>query len=914
MIEKRDYQYWKNEILKYDSNVSSSVIDENERVKMSESLLDGLRHFAEAAMCFIREVSNPKEYVKRYDEIQNSIKFCKQNSKLKFISSFHDGLNGSVGHQDFFGEYAERLFLKYYRALIRIKDIFEKDYNFAILGDLTKYPIDLDESFISYYRLILNVLSKYDLSNNISGCDSYYIQKKKMLYINNRIFYEYTLTNATDNNNKFDRFIAFSLFNIPDNYAIKARLLDKTIKFFGQDIDFQIIVAFKVAIRPCEFEKLSQIMSMNLKFNRSKEYWNLMEYLSEYSLALNVILEYDKTDYDDFSNRVFINNRETIYFKLFERCRSFLKSNLVGSNALRYLLYKMNNKILADQMPKNEDDCLSTIYLSKKVYGFDRQPFSTCPVNHIPHIKDLLNIYNFSDHKAELMAKTITSKSIEESCIYISSDEINIDDLDDVIFEYNSQFSKPSLEKRKISKIGNYLFLNENELNTKNVLCKLVNLTKTENFPDYSNYIEAKIIEKGFAFSDPCKEKALKMMFNNSSLFAVYGAAGAGKSYFANYVLKALDDINKVCVAATNPAVDNMRRRFDDNSAEYMTVTKYLKEYSIASNIDLLVIDECSTVSSKDMNDILSQTNPSLILLLGDTYQIKPISFGNWFSLLRRFINENCFIDLNNQYRSDNTNLLSLWNEVRTLGKNIQEILSMNEISHKFDDSIFTSFDNDEIILCLNYDGLYGINNLNRVLQKNNPNKEYKWKQYIFKVNDPIIFDDSYYYRSVFYNNLKGVIKGIEETNDKFIFTVKINKIVTPIACSASDVNYIGVEGNWSLVSFEVKKYGEDYYDNDTSGNTHIPFQIAYALSIHKAQGLEYNSVKIIISNEVEENITHSIFYTAITRAKKVLNIYWTPESEEKIISGFYIENCDNDANILASRYGELDLQNGRKQ
>ena len=63
-----------------------------------------------------------------------------------------------------------------------------------------------------------------------------------------------------------------------------------------------------------------------------------------------------------------------------------------------------------------------------------------------------------------------------------------------------------------------------------------------------------------------------------------------------------------------------------------------------------------------------------------------------------------------------------------------------------------------------------------------------------------------------------------------------------------------------------------------------IPFQIAYAVSIHKAQGLEYDSVKIVLSNEIEELVTHNIFYTAITRAKKDLTIYWTPETENKVI------------------------------
>ena len=58
---------------------------------------------------------------------------------------------------------------------------------------------------------------------------------------------------------------------------------------------------------------------------------------------------------------------------------------------------------------------------------------------------------------------------------------------------------------------------------------------------------------------------------------------------------------------------------------------------------------------------------------------------------------------------------------------------------------------------------------------------------------------------------------------------------------------------------------------NDTdSSDAIVPFQVAYAVSIHKAQGLEYKSVKIVITNEVEELITHNIFYTAITVQKRI--------------------------------------------
>ena len=59
---------------------------------------------------------------------------------------------------------------------------------------------------------------------------------------------------------------------------------------------------------------------------------------------------------------------------------------------------------------------------------------------------------------------------------------------------------------------------------------------------------------------------------------------------------------------------------------------------------------------------------------------------------------------------------------------------------------------------------------------------------------------------------------------------------------------------------------------------------------------MEYDSVKVVVTDEIEEMITHNIFYTAITRAKKELKIYWTPEKEKKVLSSLTKRNNGKDA------------------
>ena len=107
-----------------------------------------------------------------------------------------------------------------------------------------------------------------------------------------------------------------------------------------------------------------------------------------------------------------------------------------------------------------------------------------------------------------------------------------------------------------------------------------------------------------------------------------------------------------------------------------------------------------------------------------------------------------------------------------------------------------------------------------------------------------------------------------------------------------------------SVIKFYARRKTESDEDKDFADDTDIPFQIAYAVSIHKAQGLEYDSVKVIITRDVDERITHNIFYTAITRSKKDLKIYWSPETQEKVINAFEISDSKKDASIFAAQTG----------
>ena len=303
------------------------------------------------------------------------------------------------------------------------------------------------------------------------------------------------------------------------------------------------------------------------------------------------------------------------------------------------------------------------------------------------------------------------------------------------------------------------------------------------------------------------------------------------------------------------------------------------------------------------MRKVLEKARFKLLVLVGDVYQIESIYFGNWFDIARNFISKGSIFELTYPYRTQNRNLLTVWERVRNLDIAILEPMVKSKYSVRLDESIFSHAEEDEIILCLSYDGLYGINNINRFLQNRNPSPAIQWGIGLYKVGDPVLFNESDRFSPLIHNNSKGRIVGITTEELKIWFKIELDCAINELDARGYDFELMDVsESGNSIIKFSVDKYRSTDEDDDYS-DTVVPFQVAYAVSIHKAQGLEYRSVKIVITNEAEERITHNIFYTAITRAKENLKIYWSPETEKSVLGRLEVRDSRRDANLLKQLY-----------
>lgn len=145
---------------------------------------------------------------------------------------------------------------------------------------------------------------------------------------------------------------------------------------------------------------------------------------------------------------------------------------------------------------------------------------------------------------------------------------------------------------------------------------------------------------------------------------------------------------------------------------------------------------------------------------------------------------------------------------------------------------------------------------------------------------------------SLLYNNLKGTIVDIVKNDSSIVFTIDIKTYLTEEQCTNETFEYVENTEHGTRIKLEVIAW-DDELSEEERVKTVIPFQIAYAISIHKAQGLEYKSVKVVIPSSNAERITHSIFYTAITRAKEKLKIFWSAETMETIVKSFTEEKIE---------------------
>ncbi|CAM3445433.1 ATP-dependent DNA helicase [Pseudostreptobacillus hongkongensis] len=911
-----------NESIKKIDSVICRHLDEienNSRGAISQDILEQLTKFVNHIM--LKFYASGREIPINTENIANAIEFAQINSELYTLYKFHNYLEVVTTQYTLDEDGSERLMLKYYQYLLEAKNLIWNYFGIEVLHNIDKFPLHLDDTLQEYYKKISEKIEQHPVPLHSDSKDKYYIQKIKPLFVNRKIYYEITFMPIDDrkNKSKSNSVIAFTKLPIKRNYASKFHLIHETIDILGKTMPIIIIDGWEVSIRDCEFQNFIKLIKGEKKRVPYPEQRIICEFLTKKKYTLTSIMDFPDKAYDELTLEWKNNLKSTIFIPILDQCRNLIRNGRKGQNVLRYLLYNMNNVIIKSQYSNGYyskyyeewvhagNSYLSGLYLSNGCRQFDSLPFNKSPVGHNPKLSDVFDCIPCKDKRPELFARFIRNNTEGKGQLFTDIEELsNFPDYPKLIEKYNNSLYSGHRPASDLMLEHNQVFINDYKLDTCTIIEKLQELAKS-GIENYSNDVDIWLLFDDYEIDCDEKKAIITRIFSESKVGVIYGSAGVGKSTLINHVSHYLNDDAKLYLTQTNPAKENLMRKIDAENTTFSTIESFKRRVASFAKYKLLVIDECSTVSNKDMVEILQNANFEMLLLVGDTYQIDAIQFGNWFSVLKAFLPESAVFELTQPHRTKDERLFELWDKVRQMDDTAKEVIERESYSLKVDESLLSSLDPEEAILCLNYDGLYGINNINRFLQESNPNPAIQWAIQQYKVGDPILFLDSDRFFPVIHNNMKGIIKGIEildpDTNEERIqFDIEIPKVV-----NESDLWRINLEllECWksegkSLVRFYVHKLKSADEDGDESTSfTIVPFQFAYAVSIHKAQGLEYDSVKIVITDEVEELVTHNIFYTAITRAREKLKIYWTPEVEEKVINRIKPRDISKDVELL---------------
>ena len=821
-------------------------------------------------------------------------------SETKYMCDFLKGLKYIGIRMPEEGQ-AERLMLKYYNYLWEIRKFLKDNFDIEELGNLSKFPLNMDRLDEEYYKLVARNIESADLTPINVRVSRYYIKKINPFFVNGERYFEITLQLAGLYATKYNRITVYSKFYISTKYSIQIAYTEKKLELWGINNKIKILNNWKVSIDPVCLNKMAKMVMMHTQISsKHGEYIELMKFLTSTQMNLLEIINLSNEGFQYVYNYIYASTNTHNFGEVILKIRNnYAKpSNKIGRYTIRYALLNLREEVL-EALLTNKYNSRSldglNINITKKCYPFEKKPF----ISNIAGSKtsngnkrDIIEIVDDRNKFEKVLPYLKIERMIKETGelyfdkeLIATAEEINKYNIGLDSWERNNGFMI-NVEENIVS-IDSYVST------TLFILKRLLKLSHDPDMEQQSSN-ERYLRECGIKFEDKLKQIAMKYLFVSSQVMLIYGAAGTGKTTLIKYISNMLDKSKKLFLTKTHTALQNLQNRICNiDNISFASIDSVTKSNEII-DFDVIFIDECSTIDNLTMKKLLEKVKEETKLVFsGDIYQIESIDFGNWFYYAKDIITtKGASIELLRNWRTEKGELISLWDEVRKKRPIITEKLSMDgPFSKDLGEEIFELSD-DEVVLCLNYDGKFGLNNINQYFQNaNTKSKAFSWAEWVFKIGDRIIFLDTRR-SSLLYNNLKGTIYNIKKNESSIIFTIDIKIHLTEEQCKYESFDYVDNISDGTRIRLEVIKWNDDLSDEDKI-KTVIPFQIAYAISIHKAQGLEFKSVKVVIPSSNAEKITHSVFYTAITRAKENLKIYWSAETMDAIVKSFTTQKVE---------------------
>ncbi|MBN2747120.1 MAG: helix-turn-helix domain-containing protein [Bacteroidales bacterium] len=352
------------------------------------------------------------------------------------------------------------------------------------------------------------------------------------------------------------------------------------------------------------------------------------------------------------------------------------------------------------------------------------------------------------------------------------------------------------------------------------------------------------------------------------------------------------------------------------------------KKINIIKTLDLLVIDEISMVRA-DLLDAIDEVLRKYrdrykpfggvqLLMIGDLEQLAPVVKNDDWALLRPYYPSVYFfnskaaiasnfitIELKHIYRQNDEKFIEVLNQVRGNKLSQQSIETLNKRFLKD----FTPTD-DYIILTTHNANADSINSkkMNELKGKSyffEAKVEGTFSEYAYpadfkieiKVNARVMFiknDSSFEKR--YYNGKIGIVKEITE-DDEIV-----------VVCEDDGIPIYTLPETWANIRYDLDEATGEMKESTIGSFTQYPLRLAWAITIHKSQGLTFEKAVI----DAESAFAHGQTYVALSRCKSLEGLVLSSRiGQNSIISDSNVsefntknkENPPTEKDFLESKY-----------
>ena len=460
------------------------------------------------------------------------------------------------------------------------------------------------------------------------------------------------------------------------------------------------------------------------------------------------------------------------------------------------------------------------------------------------------------------------------------------------------------VEENKDGLFSGYFYINNNRIGLRryweneNAIYDILKYLNTFQFNRKINTeagIKKAEKELGYELSEDQRNVVRRIETDNVIVYG--GHSGAGKTSVARAILSSFPDSIIACCSLSAKAAQRIQEAtgFGATTAHRMLGFKHgTFVYNSRNRLiaDVIFIDEASMINCGLFYDIISAVKEGAkVVICGDYAQLPPIGAGNIFSDLLHMKNDFNVSVLTKVHRqAEKSGILRDANMIRKGEFPIEKPEPMI-VSGENRDMVYIFRDDPEriqnivvgqFIKTVESKGLDSVvciaprkdTVINSALEINNRIQE--------KLIDTNSTPHIQGYRNEFY--IGDRVIQIENDSDRDVYNGEVGFVEAVFPNAKSEETLMTVRFKSTLANEEDKLVNYNREDLKT-------VLLAYALTVHKSQGSEYDYVIVVIDKTHYTLLDNCLLYTAITRAKKMCILVAQPEAFKRAMKNNFNRN-----------------------